>query len=149
MQPKKYYLRNSGTCLVGRLNHSKGAPLQKKKWVPHDIQSLLVRNPRNTWCRSHRGSVFHLARFDGCQGRKRRQIRNVASGPSRSLPAPSTACDAQAGALPYGPEYGFLSHVPANAIRMPGYTFVPGVGILGASCDLPTSACSNQYRDIQ
>jgi hypothetical protein len=57
--------------------------------------------------------------------------------------------DAQAGALPYGPEYGFLSHVPANAIRMPGYTFVPGVGILGASCDLPTSACSNQYRDIQ
>ena len=55
----------------------------------------------------------------------------------------------QAGALPYGPEYGFLSHVPANAIRMPGYTFVPGVGILGASCDLPTSACSNQYRDIQ
>lgn len=51
--------------------------------------------------------------------------------------------------LPYGPEYGFLSHVPPNAIRMPGYTFVPGVGILGASCDLPTSACSNQYRDIQ
>ncbi len=55
----------------------------------------------------------------------------------------------QAEALPYGPEHGFLTHVPANAIRMPGYTFVPGVGILGASCDLPTSACSNQYRDIQ
>jgi hypothetical protein len=51
--------------------------------------------------------------------------------------------------LPYGPEYGFLSRVPPNAIRMPGYTFVPGVGILGASCDLPTSACSNQYRDVQ
>jgi hypothetical protein len=51
--------------------------------------------------------------------------------------------------LPYGPEYGFLSHVPANAIRMPGYTFVPGVGILGASCDLPTSACPNGYRDIR
>ena len=33
--------------------------------------------------------------------------------------------------LPYGPEYGFLRYVPANAIRMPGYTFVPGVGILG------------------
>jgi hypothetical protein len=52
-------------------------------------------------------------------------------------------------ALPYGPEYGFLSHVPANAIRTPGYTFVPGVGILGESCDLPTSACSNEYRDVQ
>ena len=39
--------------------------------------------------------------------------------------------------LPYAPEYGFLGHVPANAIRGPGYTFVPGVGILGESCDLP------------
>jgi hypothetical protein len=52
-------------------------------------------------------------------------------------------------ALPHRPEYGFLKHVPPNAIRMPGYIFVPGVGILGESCDLPTSACSNRYRDIQ
>jgi hypothetical protein len=52
-------------------------------------------------------------------------------------------------ALPYGPRYGFLPAVPPNAIRMPGYTFVPGVGILGESCDLPTSACSNRYRDVQ
>lgn len=51
--------------------------------------------------------------------------------------------------LPPAPEYGFLSHVPPNAIQMPGYTFVPGKGILGESCDLPTSACSNQYRDVQ
>jgi hypothetical protein len=51
--------------------------------------------------------------------------------------------------LPYGPEYGFLAHVPANAIRMPGYTFVPGVGILGESCDLPTSACPNEYRETK
>jgi hypothetical protein len=51
--------------------------------------------------------------------------------------------------LPRAPEYGFLSHVPANAIRGPGYTFVPGVGILGESCDLPTSACTNEYRDVQ
>jgi hypothetical protein len=51
--------------------------------------------------------------------------------------------------LPHGPEYGFLKNVPPNAIRMPGYIFVPGVGILGESCDLPTSACSNRYRDIQ
>ncbi|MGP8123878.1 MAG: hypothetical protein ACLP8B_25560 [Xanthobacteraceae bacterium] len=56
---------------------------------------------------------------------------------------------AQAKALPYRPEYGFLSRVPPDAIRTPGYTFVPGVGILGESCDLPTSACPNQYRDIQ
>jgi hypothetical protein len=51
-------------------------------------------------------------------------------------------------ALPYAPEYGFLRRVPPNAIRGPGYTFVPGVGILGESCDLPTSACTNEYRDV-
>jgi hypothetical protein len=49
--------------------------------------------------------------------------------------------------LPHAPGYGFLGHVPA--IRGPGYTFVPGVGILGESCDLPTSACTNEYRDVQ
>jgi hypothetical protein len=51
--------------------------------------------------------------------------------------------------LPYGPEYGFLRRVPPNAIGGPGYTFVPGVGILGESCDLPTSACTNEYRDVR
>jgi hypothetical protein len=51
--------------------------------------------------------------------------------------------------LPHAPEYGFLRRVPANAIGGPGYTFVPGVGILGESCDLPTSACTNEYRDVQ
>ena len=45
-----------------------------------------------------------------------------------------------------GREYPYI---PPNAIRMPGYVFVPGVGILGESCDLPTSSCSNEYRDIQ
>jgi hypothetical protein len=60
-------------------------------------------------------------------------------GPSFAPPA----------ALPHAPEYGFLRRVPANAIGGPGYTFVPGVGILGESCDLPTSACTNEYRDVQ
>jgi hypothetical protein len=64
------------------------------------------------------------------------------AGPYRGRPAPG-------GTLPYGPEYGFLRNVPPNAIRGPGYTFVPGVGILGASCDLPSSACTNEYRDIR
>jgi hypothetical protein len=56
---------------------------------------------------------------------------------------------ARGATLPYGPEYGFLRQVPPNAIVGPGYTFVPGVGILGASCDLPTSACTNEYRDVR
>lgn len=31
----------------------------------------------------------------------------------------------------------------------PGYVFVPGHGILGESCDMPTSTCTNEYRDVQ
>ena len=50
---------------------------------------------------------------------------------------------------PYGPEYGFLRKLPPNAMIGPRYTFVPGVGILGESCDLPTSACTNEYRDVR
>ena len=56
---------------------------------------------------------------------------------------------ARGATLPHGPEYGFLRQLPPNAMRGPGYTFVPGVGILGESCDLPTSACTNEYRDVQ
>jgi hypothetical protein len=40
-------------------------------------------------------------------------------------------------------------YVPPNAIRMPGYVFVPGVGILDEACNLPTSACPNSERDAQ
>ena len=49
---------------------------------------------------------------------------------------------------PRNPEgYGVVP--PPNAFIGPNYVFVPGVGILGESCDLPTSACPNEYRDIQ
>jgi hypothetical protein len=30
-----------------------------------------------------------------------------------------------------------------------GYVFVPGKGILGESCNMPTSTCSNEYRDVK
>lgn len=31
----------------------------------------------------------------------------------------------------------------------PGYVFVPGQGILGEDCDMPTSTCPNEQRDVQ
>ncbi|MGP0090566.1 MAG: hypothetical protein ACLPKB_11505 [Xanthobacteraceae bacterium] len=36
-----------------------------------------------------------------------------------------------------------------GAYQGPGYVFVPGKGILGEACNLPTSTCENQYRDVQ
>jgi hypothetical protein len=49
------------------------------------------------------------------------------------------------------PIYGYAapSNLPAGAMVMPGYVFVPGRGILGEACNLPTSACPNTERDIQ
>jgi len=72
-----------------------------------------------------------------------------AHGVHRAHPAYRGPQVVHATTLPYGPEYGFLKRVPPHAIRMPGYTYVPGVGILGESCDLPSSACPNEYRDVQ
>jgi hypothetical protein len=50
---------------------------------------------------------------------------------------------------PRNPEaYGYVTP-PPHSIVGPNYVFVPGAGILGESCDLPTSTCSNEYRDVQ
>jgi hypothetical protein len=38
---------------------------------------------------------------------------------------------------------------PPNLARWPGYVYLPGKGILDEACNLPTSACPNEMRDIQ
>jgi hypothetical protein len=91
-------------------------------------------------------SASYDARYAHSLGYRGYRYRNY-SGAARDRPyaAPSI----RPATLPYRPEYGFLGRVPPNAITGPGYVFVPGKGILGESCDLPTSACPNEYRDIQ
>ncbi|HXX03804.1 MAG TPA: hypothetical protein VEJ37_05670 [Xanthobacteraceae bacterium] len=52
----------------------------------------------------------------------------------------------------YRPIYAFVpsgAAIPPGAIVMPGYVYMPGRGILDEACNLPTSACSNLYRDTQ
>jgi len=34
-------------------------------------------------------------------------------------------------------------------VQMPGYIYVPGKGILDEACNLPTSTCPNEMRDVQ
>jgi hypothetical protein len=67
---------------------------------------------------------------------------------ARGVPARSFASDK--------PLYGYYSrhgqYVPGAGDRLmygPGYAFVPGRGILDEACNLPTSTCPNEYRDIQ
>ena len=43
-----------------------------------------------------------------------------------------------------------LAEYDYNHPRRSGpYIYIPGRGILNESCNLPTSACTNEYRDIQ
>lgn len=56
----------------------------------------------------------------------------------------------------YKPLYGYYTrhgqYVPGAGDRLisgPGYVFVPGRGILDEACNLPSSTCPNEYRDIQ
>jgi hypothetical protein len=43
--------------------------------------------------------------------------------------------------------YAVEAHAPSAVA--PGYVFVPGHGILGEDCDMPTSTCPNELRDTQ
>jgi hypothetical protein len=50
------------------------------------------------------------------------------------------------------PIYGYAPETPPigpEAIVGSGYVFIPGKGIVGESCDMPTSTCTNEYRDVQ
>ncbi len=43
-------------------------------------------------------------------------------------------------------------YVPGAGDRLiygPGYLYVPGHGILDEACNLPSSTCPNEYRDIR
>jgi hypothetical protein len=42
---------------------------------------------------------------------------------------------------------GYAAPVPSGAHVGPAYVFVPGRGILGEDCDMPTSTCPNELRD--
>jgi len=53
------------------------------------------------------------------------------------------------------PPYGYAplgQYVPGVSDRLihgPGYVFVPGHGILDEDCNMPTSTCPNEYRDVR
>jgi hypothetical protein len=57
------------------------------------------------------------------------------------------------------PGFGYSAYSAAGSIapddrgpayvQMPGYVYVPGKGILDEACNLPTSTCPNEMRDVQ
>ncbi len=50
------------------------------------------------------------------------------------------------------PAYGAPFYVAPPGVAVyhgPGYTYVPRKGIVDEACNLPTSACPNELRDIQ
>jgi len=81
----------------------------------------------------------------------------VAGGVARYARGVPTARAADHGSFAnYNPVHGYYTHhdqyVPGAGDRLiygPGYVFVPGRGILGKDCAMPTSTCANEYRDIR
>lgn len=48
-----------------------------------------------------------------------------------------------------GPAGYYAAPPNVPVIHEPGYHYVPRMGILDEACNLPTSACPNEMRDIQ
>ena len=50
-----------------------------------------------------------------------------------------------------GPAYGAPRELGwgGGVYHGPGFTFVPRHGIVDEACNLPTSACPNEYRDVR
>jgi hypothetical protein len=45
--------------------------------------------------------------------------------------------------------HGLSNDAAASVFRGPGYVYVPRKGIVDEACNLPTSACPNEMRDVQ
>jgi hypothetical protein len=52
-------------------------------------------------------------------------------------------------AAAYGVPPYYTARLGAPIYHRPGYTYVPRQGIADEACNLPTSRCPNEYRDIQ
>jgi hypothetical protein len=85
-------------------------------------------------------------------------VASSASGPAAREPrSPCAACSRAAATHRQSgrPLYGYYTrhgqYVPGAGDRLiygPGYVFVPGRGILDEACNLPSSTCTNEYRDV-
>jgi hypothetical protein len=49
----------------------------------------------------------------------------------------------------YAPLGQYVPSVSDRLIHGPGYVFVPGHGILDEDCNMPTSTCPNEYRNVR
>jgi hypothetical protein len=49
----------------------------------------------------------------------------------------------------YAPFGQYVPGVNDRLIHGPGYVFVPGHGILDEDCNMPTSTCPNEYRNVR
>jgi hypothetical protein len=52
-------------------------------------------------------------------------------------------------AAAYGVRPYYTAPLGVPVYHRPGYTYVPRQGIADEACNLPTSRCPNEYRDIQ
>jgi hypothetical protein len=44
--------------------------------------------------------------------------------------------------------WGYHARAAVPVVRYPGYLYAPRIGIVDEACNLPTSACPNEQRDV-
>jgi hypothetical protein len=66
----------------------------------------------------------------------------------RTLAHRSSRNAAAFGVRPFGVRPYYTAPPGATVYHWPSYLYVPGRGIAGEACNLPTSTCPNEYRPV-
>lgn len=93
-------------------------------------------------------ATAHAAVGDAKKSSTHRETHAAAHDLNRHMHHRTSVHRASRSAAAYGaPPFHGPPGVPMY--HRPGHTYAPGRGILDEACNLPTSLCPNEYRDIQ
>ena len=77
------------------------------------------------------------------------ETHSAANDRSRKVHRLAMAHRSSRRAAAFGAPASYAAPPGIPAYRWPGYTYVPRKGIVDEACNLPTSACPNEMRDIR
>jgi hypothetical protein len=97
---------------------------------------------------AHQGSA-HPAAGEANKRLAHHEAHSAAHERSREVHRAAMAHRSSRRAAAFGAPPFYVGRPGFPVYRWPGYTYVPRVGIVDEACNLPTSACPNEMRDIR
>ena len=92
-------------------------------------------------------ATAHSAAGEGKKPLAHSETHSAAHDRSREMHRRAMARRSSRRAAAFGAPAFYAPGVPVY--RWPGYIYVPRVGIVDEACNLPTSACPNEMRDVR